>query len=189
MRIGLISDTHIPLDANMLPPHIRYAFRGVDLILHAGDIYVPAVLDGLETIAPVIGVRGNGDTDFPQDPRLQETQVLEMGGLRLGATHGFLYPEFPPYSFEEMVRNEFGGPLDIIVFGDTHVALNEEYKGVLLINPGSPTVPNGLFKLGTVGLLEIEEGKVEASILDLGDFSGLLSEAELSSKIWRVSSG
>ncbi len=188
MHIGLIADTHIPKDAKILPPHVKHAFKDVDLILHAGDIYLPVVLDELETMAPVLAARGNGDEEFPEDRRLKDAHVLDIAGFRLGLTHGILYPEIEPYSLDKTMEREFGGPVDIIVFGDTHVALVERYKGVLLVNPGSPTVPNGLFKLGTVGLLEIAEGRVEAHIIQLGDFVHLLEGADLSSKIWRVSS-
>lgn len=188
MRIGLIADTHIPADAEMIPPHVKYAFKDIDLILHGGDIYCPEVLDELETMAPVLAARGNGDGDFPEDHRLKDVHILDVAGFRLGVTHGILYPEIPTYPLEEIMEREFGGPVDILVFGDTHVALAERYKGVLLVNPGSPTVPNGLFKLGTVGLLEVIEGEAKAHIIQLGDFSHLLNEAELSLKIWRVSS-
>ncbi len=60
----------------------------------------------------------------------------------------------------------FGGPVDIIVFGDSHAETVSTYKGVLLINPGSPTLPHNLLsQLGTVGLLDITGGGVEARII------------------------
>ncbi len=170
MRIGLIADTHIPKDAKMLPPHVKAAFKGVDLILHAGDIYLPTVLDELETIAPVLAARGNGDREFPQTHRLKDSHVLDIAGFKLGLTHSMVYPELPLSPIDKTMEREFGGRMDIIVFGDTHVALVERYKGVILVNPGSPTLPNGLFKLGTVGLLEIMEGTAEASIVQLSEF-------------------
>ena len=61
MRIGLISDTHIPVAAPKLWPQVFDAFRGVDLIMHGGDLMVPDVIDWLEEIAPVLAVEGNGD--------------------------------------------------------------------------------------------------------------------------------
>ena len=61
MRIGLLSDTHIPETEKKLPPELIEAFQGVDLILHAGDIYVPSVLDDLQRIAPVLDARGGAD--------------------------------------------------------------------------------------------------------------------------------
>ena len=171
MLIGLIADTHVPRDAKALPPQVKRAFRGVDLILHAGDIYVPKVLDELGKIAPVLAARGNGDQDFRADHRLKQSHVLDIDGFRLGLTHIIIYPELPHYPLDRMMEKQFGGRVDIAVFGDTHVALVESYMDVLLVNPGSPTVPNGLYKLGTVGLLEITGGKVEARIVQLGDFN------------------
>jgi len=56
MRIGLISDTHIPTATKELWPQIYEAFRGVDLIMHAGDLMVPEVIDWLEEVAPVMAV-------------------------------------------------------------------------------------------------------------------------------------
>ena len=68
------------------------------------------------------------------------------------------------------MEREFGKRMDIIVFGDTHVAMVESYDGTLLVNPGSPTLPNGLFELGTVGLLGIMENRAEARIIQLSEF-------------------
>ena len=169
MLIGLIADTHIPRNAKILPPHVRTAFQGVELIIHAGDIYTPAVLDALEKIAPVLAVSGNGDWDFPPDPRFQRSQVINTGGLSIGAIHGINYPPVPQYPIEGVMEREFGQIVDVLVFGDTHVAIVDRYNGTLLINPGSPTLPNGLFELGTVGLLEIAGSEVSARIVDLND--------------------
>jgi len=170
MLVGLIADTHIPRDAGALPPHVKDAFKSVDLILHAGDIYVPKVLDELERIAPVLAARGNGDYPFPTDHRLKNSHILDIDGFRIGLTHIIIYPELPQYPFEKTIMREFGGPVDIAVFGDTHAALVDNYKDILLVNPGSPTLPNSLLKLGTVGLLEITEGKVKAGIIQLSEF-------------------
>ena len=169
MRIGLISDTHIPRDVVELPPQVKDAFKTVDLILHAGDIYVPGVLDELETMAPVLAARGNGDSDFANDGRVQHSRVLDIDGCRLGLTHAMWYTELSLPALERPMEREFGGHVDIVVFGDTHVALVQRLKGVLLINPGSPTIPNGLFRLGSVGLLEVTEGRVKARIVELSD--------------------
>ena len=61
MRIALISDTHIPAAGRRLWPQVDEAFRGADLIMHAGDLYIPAVLDCLAEVGPVVAVSGNGD--------------------------------------------------------------------------------------------------------------------------------
>jgi uncharacterized protein len=169
MRIGLVADTHIPRDVKGLPPHIKEAFKGVDLILHAGDIYIPGVLDELATIAPVLAARGNGDWAFPEDSRVKDCHIFDAGGFRIGLIHATILAELPRRHIDGVMKSEFGGPVDVIVFGDTHIASIEKYEGVLLINPGSPTLPNGLFELGTVALSEINIGEIKARIVQLGD--------------------
>ena len=169
MRVGLIADTHIPRDVKKLPPHVLDAFQGVDLILHAGDIYLPSVIDELETIATVLAARGNGDWQLPKDQRLKDSHVLNIDGLRLGLAHAIPYMEMPWSRLIETMEKVFGGPTDIVVFGDTHVALVERHRGILLVNPGSPTLPNGLFQLGTVALLDITDGQVDARIVQLSE--------------------
>ncbi len=159
MKIGLISDTHISRRDETLPSPVREIFQGVDLILHAGDIYVPSVLDELETIAPVLAVRGNGDGSMPPDPRLKDSLVLNFFGFRIGVTHGLDYPEPSFRSLEDAMLYEFGGKVDIFIFGDSHVEVMDIYKGVLHINPGSPTFPHQIKKPGTVAMLELNSDR------------------------------
>jgi hypothetical protein len=210
MRIGLISDTHIPTAAKELWPQIYEAFRGVDLIMHAGDLMVPQVIDWLEEVAPVMAVWGNGDfggwqrTVPPDDPRLSEAKVLTIGGgnrelgtgksnpspkfqvpssmlsmfrvpssefppLRIGLVHDLQLPEHPPLrTLEGQMQHYFRGPVDVIVRGSTHAAEITTVKGVLIVNPGSPTFPNHAnTRLGTIGFLEVEDGRVEARVVQL----------------------
>ena len=167
MRIGLISDTHIPLDAKRLPPQVEDVFKGVDLILHAGDIYIPRVLDELGKIAPVLSARGNGDSESLKDDRIQGSHVLDVARLRLGITHIIYYPETTFFPLDKAMSEKFGGRMDIVVFGDTHVPLVQRHNGILMVNPGSPTLPSNLHQLGTVGLLEASEGSAEARIIQL----------------------
>ena len=170
VRIGLISDTHIPRDTRILPPHVGEAFKDVDLILHAGDIYLPSVLDELENIAPVLAARGNGDWEFPRDHRLKKTQVFDVAGLSVGLTHGINHTPSPEY-YDKMMEREFGKRVDVVVFGDTHVATVERNNGTLLVNPGNPALPGNRFELGTVGLLEIEGSRARVRIVQLSEFS------------------
>lgn len=167
--IGLISDTHIPRDAKMLPPHVKEAFQGVDLIIHAGDIYDPVVLDELERIAPVMAARGNGDEDLPQDPRVKDNHTLDIAGVSLGITHGLGYPRSAE-DCDRTMQRVFGRRVDVIVVGDTHVPMVEMFDGTCMVNPGSPTLPRNLFELGTVGLLKVVGGTVEARIVRLDEF-------------------
>lgn len=175
VRIGLISDTHIPVARADLWPQIYDAFRGVDLIMHGGDLMIPDVIDWLEEVAPVMAVSGNGDysgwqrSQAPADPRLSESKVLHVDGLRIGLVHDFQLPEAPPLrTVEGLMSHYFGGPVNVIVRGSTHAAEITTVKGVLIVNPGSPTFPNHqTTRLGTVGFLEIENGRVRPSILQL----------------------
>lgn len=168
MKIGLLSDTHITGDAEELDPEVAKAFEGVELILHAGDVYVPSVLDQLEAIAPVLCARGNGDRDLAQDPRVKEAHVLWVEGMAIGLIHGLDYPEPEWRPLERAVEREFGRWVDVIVFGDTHVAVVNRCKGILLVNPGSLIFPNGLPDLpGTLGILEVAGARAEARIIQL----------------------
>ena len=179
MLIGLLADTHIPEAARVLPPQIAEVFRDVDLILHAGDIYIPSVLDQLEHIAPVMAARGDDDMDedFGEDSRMKKTQILSIEGLTLWATHikpryGLIVPQEQNSSYSSIfrrqpVKDDPPDPPDVVVFGHSHFAEIEEYKGVLLVNPGSPTMPSYIPKLGSVGFLTIKDGKAEARLVNL----------------------
>ena len=176
MLIGLISDTHIPEARATLYDEVYEAFRGVDLILHAGDMHDTVVLDWLEQVAPVLAVRGNGDDGdggrpiAPDDLRLAPNQLLHVNGLKLGMTHAF--PERPsgPYlsDLDQQMARHFGGPVDIVVAGDTHVPVVAKWDGVMIVNSGSPTFPHNLnTQLGTVGFLQIRGREAEAWIEQL----------------------
>lgn len=168
MKIGLISDTHITDSKHRLQIEVFQSFKEVELILHAGDVYIPSVLDQLEEIAPVLCARGNGDDELSNDSRVKDAHLLEIEGLSIGLTHGVDYPEPPWRSLEKAMEYEFGRQVDIIVFGDSHVSLIDKYKGVFLINPGSLTFPNGLVNVpGTIGILEIVNREVRAEIIQL----------------------
>jgi len=170
MRIGLISDTHIPVDAEDLPHQVKDAFCGVDLILHAGDIYRAYVLDELQTIAPVMAALGDDDpTMLVIAQRAQKKHILKVGGLTLLLTH--YRPHYDLYNTgyagEDTVKNVHDN-VDVVVFGHEHkTVLTEEDGGRLWVSPGSPTFLHYKRGLGTVGILDINDGKAEAHIVQL----------------------
>ena len=173
LLIGLLSDTHIATSSETLPPQIRGAFSGVDLILHAGDIWIPSVLDELESIAPVTAAWGDDDfeADLGGDSRMLKGHSLLFDGVTLWLTHvkpryGLINPSEDSYLSRPRTEDPEDPP-NVVVFGHTHFHTIEQYKGVLLVNPGSATFPNYVSKLGTVGLLTIDSGKVEARIVQL----------------------
>lgn len=172
MQIGLISDTHLPQllhSLDELGPQVAEALGGVDLILHGGDVTVAGVLDWCEQFAPVLAARGNND--IFDDPRLAERQLLDVDGVRVGMAHE-LRPESRP--IPEILRSSLGGErVDVLIGGDTHVERLEYRDGVLLINSGSPSLPHHLStRLGTMGRLTIERGRVTAEIIALGPTPG-----------------
>ncbi len=187
MKIGVISDTHNPSVGAEPPPEVAIAFQGVDVILHAGDIYVPSCLDWLEAIAPVYAVEMEADAHFKDDPRVvNKTRVLHLEGHTIGVTHDLLVPgmdqeitEYSPISkhfprdadLSTALETVFAAPVDIVIFGHTHYAVVEEFQGILLVNPGSPNLPKQLRRLGQVAILELEPGHKRAEILDLSTFS------------------
>ena len=162
MRLGLISDTHIPEVVQKLPPQIAEAFRGVDLILHCGDIYTSFVLDELERIAPVLAALGDDDYHVTrQDNRVKSKHVLQLEGHTLWLIH-----ERPCSSMFASQQKEHDNP-DIIVFGHEHATVVQCHEGILFVNPGSPTFLNYHYGLGTVGILSIDSDEAQASILQL----------------------
>jgi hypothetical protein len=157
MLIGLISDTHIPEAAEALPVQIKEALRHVDLILHAGDIYTVSVLNELETLAPVLAAEGDDDyQEVYGDERVKQKHILTVEGVTLWLLHT------RPWSWPPHAKIP-----DILVFGHTHNAKIENYEGILLINPGSPTFPGYRYELGTIAILAIDSGKVDARIVSL----------------------
>ena len=170
MRIGLLSDTHIPEAVKELPmPELRAAFKGVDLIMHGGDIYYRSVLDNLAEIAPVIAAQG--DDDFGStlmDERVKERHILNIEGHCIWLVHErpkMFTPPPPPHRRAYEFRN-IEVP-EIVVFGHQHKTIVESYEDLLLVSPGSPTFLHYRQGLGTVGILNIADGKVDVNILHL----------------------
>jgi uncharacterized protein len=177
LRIGLISDTH-----GSIPSEVNEIFEGVDLILHAGDICYGSLgpLDQLETIAPVLAVKGNEDNkQVLSDKRVKERHSLTAGGVRLFLIHDIESEGFHSESYWLVDKNKFsnvkkmwsGGITDIYIFGHTHKPVIDYRNDSLFINPGSATEPDHELlegNLGTVGLLDIDSGNVHVSIVQLG---------------------
>ncbi|MEK6744327.1 MAG: metallophosphoesterase family protein [Nitrospirota bacterium] len=133
MKVGIISDTHIPDAASSLPPTVFEIFRDVDLILHAGDIVVLSVLEELRAIAPVEAVAGNMDGPDLQI-RLPRKKVITIGTFTVGLIHG----KYRIADQKEMIRKEFGD-VDLIVYGHSHTPFWGTFGDTLFLNPGSPT--------------------------------------------------
>ena len=170
MRIGLITDTHLPgqiRDLSELGPLPEKFLSSVDLIMHGGDLTSPIVLDWCEQFAPVICSTGNNDP-IP-DPRMNEVQILETQGWIIGMIHS-LEGQFRPI---KELQELFPKHVDIMISGHTHQERLEYREGIVLINSGSITFPQHKeVRLGTVGILEIEPKKLKVDIFPLGETPG-----------------
>ncbi len=159
MKIGVIADTHIPVRAGSLPPEIYELFKGVERILHAGDVEEQSVLDELEAIAPVMAVAGNMDSQLRQLPSKRE---MHLGNQTVGVIHG---SGAPRNCIREIIRREFKRP-SLIVYGHTHQAFWGEENGIWFMNPGSPT-DTVFAPYRSVGMLEISGGPPRGEIIRL----------------------
>ena len=171
MRIGLITDTHMPASRKRLWDEVAIAFAGVDLIWHGGDIVWPSVLDELEHIAPTFAARGNNDVGW-KDPRVAYTQRLDVDGYHLAMVHD-MEPEDEP--IDALCKQYLGGRhADVMVTGHTHFERMDWREGVLQINTGSAIHPH-LYstRLGTVGIIEVDASGIRAEIIRLGESEGL----------------
>lgn len=120
-QIGLISDTH-----GLLRPEAIEALRGSELILHAGDVGKPEILDELRKLAPVVAIRGNVDT-APWASRLNETKLVETEAATFYLIH----------NINDVDLNPAAAGIHIVLFGHSHQPTRYEKDGVLYINPGS----------------------------------------------------
>ena len=161
MRIGVLSDTHLREPTEELKKALE-VMGDVDLIVHCGDIVSLDVIEFLKRKAPVKAVCGNMDP--PEVAKaLPKKLVFEVEGVRIGVTHGY----GAPWGIEERVRQVFSGEeLGVIIFGHTHNPVNRKIGDVLFFNPGSPT-DKFYAQENTLGILEVEKGKVEGRILKL----------------------
>jgi putative phosphoesterase len=179
-RISVVSDTHEQGDGWGSPPELLEALDGSDLILHCGDLDALGVLDHLETVAPVLAVRGYPDPREESDRLAEETRVVEVDGIRIGVVHdirlhggviNFTHTvEFPRGDPRELMERRFGQAVDVVCFGDTHHEYIGMVGGMLFINPGSTSRPNFRHPsgdLGTFANLDVKDGVVSAEIRKL----------------------
>lgn len=164
MRIGVLSDTHIPITAKTLPPMVFGHLKTCDLILHAGDIVELSFLRELELIAPTQAVCGNMDSPELRS-KLPEKLVIEAAGKKIGIVHG----SGPANRIVHSVAKIFDKKVDVVVFGHSHTPLNEKHGDILFFNPGSPT--DKVFSpYRSYGIIEISEyGEVKAEIIKVED--------------------
>ncbi len=171
MRIGLIADTHMPRRWKTLPTIVFDTFSTCDLIFHAGDVGELWVLDQLSQSAPVIGVHGNDETREAATA-LPFVQTIACEGHRIVLTHSH-YPDretemnhrqddswYPKLQY----RADFGKSRDakIVVSGHTHIPMQVEHDGVMLINPGAIASGSGWTKqiVQTIAVMTLSQNSL-----------------------------
>ncbi len=137
-----------------MPDRVADALHDVDVILHAGDVCVPAVLDELSTLAPVHAVLGNNDGSDVADRGVPDTLELELAGVHVAMIHD----SGPRQGRAGRMRRRFPHA-DLVVFGHSHIPWDTEDDGQRLFNPGSPTDKRRQ-PHGTVGRLELAAGRI-----------------------------
>lgn len=149
-QIGLISDTH-----GLLRPEVPLALKGVDLIIHAGDIGKPEVLDTLREIAPLYAIKGNNDRGA-WARGIADAITVSIGQLKLFVVHAVQDLEIDPAA----------GGFRVVVSGHSHKPSVTSRDGVLYVNPGSAGPRR--FKLPVaVARLQVKSGDVLPELIDV----------------------
>jgi uncharacterized protein len=154
----VIADTHVPRRARALPEALIPYLERADLILHAGDLMDPVLLDVLDEYAAVRVVRGNLD---PPSLHLPETLEFDFGGVGVAMIHD----SGRKRGRRTRLRRRFP-EARVVIFGHSHIPFLEDESGLLLLNPGSPTDRRRQPR-HTFALLRAEEGEARAEILPL----------------------
>lgn len=149
-RIGLISDTH-----GLLRPEALNTLKGSKLIIHAGDVGNPEILEQLETVAPIVAVRGNVDTQR-WAAKLPATAIAEAEGTTIYVLH----------NLAELDLNPAGAGFQIVVSGHSHKPSRNEREGVLYVNPGSAG-PRRFNLPITVAQLQLTRGSWKVEFIEL----------------------
>ncbi len=156
----MLADTHAPRRWRSCPPAVAQYLRAADLILHAGDVCTATVLDELSGYAPVRAVRGNNDGMDVAAWGASETLEFDLAGLAVAMVHDSGRAE----GRCARLRRRFPAAR-LVLFGHSHIPLDQAADNVRIFNPGSPT-DRRRQPQGTFGLLRIDDGRlVEARII------------------------
>ena len=150
MVVGVISDTH-----GLLRPAAVEALQRSELILHAGDVGDPDILDDLMNIAPVVAVRGNVDRGSWADG-LSKTETAEAAGRLISMLHDLAELDLEPVA----------AGIHVVISGHSHIVRAERRDGVLYLNPGSAG-PRRFNLPVTVALLRVTASTIEEEIVEL----------------------
>src|SRR5258708_7735975 len=160
MRVVALADTHARRRWKSCAPLVAQQLRRADVILHAGDVCTAAVLGELSDYAPVLAVLGNNDGPDVAEWGAPETLQADLDGLQVAMVHD---SGAAPGRLRRL-RHRFPGA-GLVVFGHSHIPLDEAGEGIRIVNPGSPTDRRRQPR-GTIAVLRIDSGQlVEARIV------------------------
>jgi len=160
VRVVVLADTHAPRRWKACPPRVAEHLRDADVILHAGDVCTAGVLDELAEYAPVHAVLGNNDGPDVAAWGAPETLELDLAGLAVAMIHDSGQADGRAARMSRRFPTA-----ELVVFGHSHIPMDQTASGVRIFNPGSPT-DRRRQPQGTLGLLEIENGRLtEARIV------------------------
>jgi putative phosphoesterase len=161
--VGLISDTHVPVRAKEIPKAVFTAFQDVDFIIHAGDMVRLSVIDELEELAPVLAVYGNMDGPEIRG-KLPKSNSVKLFDWKIGVMHDPRTLLGMGRMREVALRNGFNA----LIYGHTHSPNIKWDRGILFMNPGSPTNPIPPFiTRPSVGLLKVTKEKIVPEIVQI----------------------
>ena len=149
MKIGVLSDTHLYHVTRELVDIYNTYLSDADMIIHAGDIVSPNIVDFLAKNV-FYGVQGNMDT-LEIKALLPEKKIVEVGNFSLGIVHGW----GAAGGLEERILPLFPD-VDVIIYGHSHIISNHEKNGVLFFNPGTATGYSAA-GVNSIGILEVAE--------------------------------
>ncbi len=150
----MLADTHAPRRWRRCPADVARHLETADLILHAGDVCVASVLDELSDYAPVRAVLGNNDGPDVAAWGAPETLEFDVDGLLVAMVHD----SGQAAGRTRRLRRWFPAA-QLVVFGHSHIPLDQTADGIRIFNPGSPTDRRRQPR-GTLGLLDIEDGRL-----------------------------
>ena len=168
MKIGVVSDTHMPRFGRRLPAALRDGLTGasVELILHLGDLTSLEIVPLFEEIAPFDAVAGNNDGDEIRE-RYGRAKVLTVGGARIGMVHG---DGQRGTTLKRALATFEGERLEALLFGHSHIPYRERHGPTWVVNPGSPTDKRRQPAF-SYAILEIVGGRVDAALVFYRDRS------------------
>lgn len=162
MRVVVLSDTHAPRFWKACPPAVARQLEEADLILHAGDVCIPAVLDELAAFAPVRAVLGNNDGHEVAAWGVPDTAEFAIDGMPVAMIHD----SGPRTGRLARLRSRFPRA-ELVVFGHSHIPLDEGADGFRILNPGSPTDKRRQ-PHGTIAVLDVTAGRIaRARLVDV----------------------